>query len=151
MNLEIVQYPNDVLRQQCEKIEKNDKEVRKILGQMKKYVKNPLNGALGIALPQVGITKQGFIFRKGRNVEIVINPKILKASEDCIAIEEGCLSIEGASGRVNRRREIIVSYRDFDWKLQEFTLKDLDSIVFQHEYDHLKGKLFIDYLKDEEK
>lgn len=148
MELKIIKYPNDILRVKCKKIEKRDSNARITLNMMSKYIKNPKNNAIGLALPQVGIDKRGFVFQKGKSVEVVINPKILNISEDYVSTVEGCLSIDGKEGRVNRWREIIVSYRDATWKRKIVTLKDLESIIFQHEFDHLRGVLFIDYLKE---
>lgn len=150
MSLQIIKYPNEILRKKCEKIEKKDKEVKKMLLEMYHFVSDPKNEAAGLSLPQIGINKCGFVYWRGNKVEIVINPKILRWNHDLVSVPESCLSIDGITGRVNRRSEILVTYRNLHWEKKKVTLKNLDAIVFQHEFDHLRGVLFIDYLKNEE-
>jgi peptide deformylase len=80
-----------------------------------------------------------------RGVETAyINPVILKRRRDQRS-EEGCLSIPGIFGRLNRADILDVEYFDAAMNRQRARLRGFESVVFQHEYDHLAGILFIDY------
>jgi peptide deformylase len=131
------------------------KEMKSIL-KPKNFGSENHNG-LGLALPQVGILKRGFVFRCGDHYEIAINPKILdnkKKSNKKILSSEGCLSIPDEWYLVERNIEIDVVYRDINFNLKTVHLVGITAKVFQHELDHLDGKLINDIgskiiLKDE--
>ena len=76
--LEIIKYPNEILRNQSEPVEINDKETLEILQQMRKYVMEEENNALGLSLPQVGVNKRGFVATLEGKTDIIINPKIIQ-------------------------------------------------------------------------
>lgn len=143
--INIVTHPNEILKTKCAKISKGDDAVIASLISMRKWVSENQERAIGLALPQIGIAKQGFVFY---NVltdkhEIAINP-IIKKFAKYVPSNEGCLSIPGVHGIVSRAKEIHVMY--FDTKLKP-VLKILygkTARIFQHEYDHLQGILFTD-------
>jgi peptide deformylase len=109
---------------------------------MKKILKE--NDGLGLALPQIGINKRGFIFKRGESYEIVVNPMIIKRSPKQSTKLEGCLSIPGEGFFVTRPRRIQAVYRDVNMKQKTVFLADEDARVFQHELDHLDGILISD-------
>lgn len=150
MTLEIVKYPNEILRQKAELIIKGDKEVMEQLQFARRYVSLEENHAAGLALPQLGVLKRGFVATFDGKTEIIINPKILKKSG--IKYDtEGCLSVEGEfNGMVPRPKSIIVQYINHLWKVQTKTLTGWDARVFCHELDHLNGILFFDHIKEED-
>ena len=76
---------------------------------------------------------------------VFINSKIIK-TEGSVIVEEGCLSVPEIRAEIKRPETIILRYQDFDENYQEETFTGLVSRVIQHELDHLKGKLFVDYL-----
>ena len=76
---------------------------------------------------------------------VFINSEIIK-TEGSIVIEEGCLSVPEIRAEIKRPETIILRYQSFDQTYQEETFTGLGSRVIQHELDHLKGKLFVDYL-----
>lgn len=117
------------------------KEMKSIL---KPKNQSDFHNGLGLALPQIGVNKAGFIFRKGDHYQIVINPKILNYNKGKRDYSEGCLSIPDQSWIVSRYREIKVVYRDENYNIKTEILKGLDAEVFQHEYDHLSGILISD-------
>lgn len=149
MTLEIVKYPNEILRQVAQPIQKNDKETIKVLREMLQYIQDDNNKAVGLALPQVGISKSGFVaFLKGKP-EIVINPRILNKS-GVTHDTEGCLSLDKSiEHMVPRHKEIKVMFQDGKGKQRIEVLINFSARVFQHEFDHLKGILFIDYAKED--
>ena len=76
---------------------------------------------------------------------VFINSEIIK-TEGSVIVEEGCLSVPEIRAEIKRPETIILRYQDFDENYQEETFTGLVSRVIQHELDHLKGKLFVDYL-----
>ena len=99
---------------------------------------------VGLAAPQVGINQQIFVADTGAGAIVVVNPKILK-KKGSVSQEEGCLSIPGVTVKVRRPEKIVVQYFDANNRLVEKELNELLSRVFQHETDHLNGKLITDY------
>ena len=75
-----------------------------------------------------------------------INPEIIKEHGAEWAFEEGCLSIPGIRGDVYRPEKVTIRYRDTDWNEFEEEYAGMAARIIQHEYDHLLGKLFVDYL-----
>ncbi|MNJ89961.1 Peptide deformylase 1 [compost metagenome] len=147
--MEIITYPNDILREKCQLIKQTDKDIIQQLHAIKKWAASPESGAAGLALPQIGIAKQGFVFHNlfTDTYEIVINPKILKKS-GTQASNEGCLSIPGEEAMITRFKEIEVIYQMANLKSKKVVLRNKTAAIFQHEFDHLHGKLYIDYLKE---
>lgn len=105
------------------------------------------NKGVGLAAPQVGINQQIFVADTGDGMgpQAFINPKLVKKSTITQKMEEGCLSIPGVNISVKRPAKILVKYTDEDGQLIEREMDGLLARVFQHESDHLHGKLIIDY------
>jgi peptide deformylase len=114
---------------------------------------------VGIAAPQVGLLRNVFLFvrmdKEHNPVQVAINPRIEAYSEETFCFErDGCLSIPGISGNSIRYKWIDVVYRDETGKYIRERLSgtsrqsDFTGIIFQHEFDHLQGVLFIDKLCD---
>ena len=107
-------------------------------------------GGIGLAAPQVHESIQLAIIELGdeQPLEVYINPKItvLDATEQ--AFWEGCLSIPELRGLVHRPRKIQVDYLDRKGKPKKIVAENFLATVFQHELDHLAGKLFVDRMKD---
>jgi peptide deformylase len=143
---------NTVLRTVSEKIKKSElKKYVKLWKEMLKYIKNPDNGWVGLAAPQVWYNKRLIIVSllKDREDEtyptvMMFNPKILDHSEEKQISEEGCLSLPEETGKVPRFKEVKLRY--FDEKFNEKIIKMswLSSNIVQHEIDHLDGILFTD-------
>jgi peptide deformylase len=100
---------------------------------------------IGLAAPQVGINEQIFVVDTGKETFAVVNPKILQASGSDM-MEEGCLSIPGILVNVKRPKIVLVEFTDEYNRTVSAQLSGLAAKVFQHENDHLQGKLIIDYL-----
>lgn len=75
-----------------------------------------------------------------------VNPVILEEAGDAWEFEEGCLSIPNIREKVSRKEVLRVRYYDEDWNLHEEEYDGVKARIIQHEYDHIEGKLFIDYL-----
>ncbi|MGL5205128.1 MAG: peptide deformylase, partial [Metamycoplasmataceae bacterium] len=115
--------------------------------------------AVGVAAIQYGIAKNMFfvhILDSEDNIlfsDVIINPKILAKSEGLIALRqgEGCLSVKetdpNQEGFIKRSERIVLdAYSYNEKKIKRFDCKQFVAIVFQHELDHLEGKLFIDHI-----
>ena len=107
------------------------------------------NYGIGLASPQVGDAVKFFAMRHSTKGHIgVYNPEILDVSEEQITMEEGCLSFPALFIHLTRPKIIKVKYQDSNKKEVVEELDEWDSRIFQHEYDHLDGRLFIEYASD---
>ncbi|WP_105618110.1 peptide deformylase [Vallitalea okinawensis] len=106
---------------------------------------------VGLAAPQIGILKRIIVIDIGEGPIIMINPEIASENGEQCEIE-GCLSIPGVSGTVNRPAKVTVKFTDREGNEQKMTGKGLLARAFCHEIDHLNGVLFtdkvIDYVND---
>lgn len=106
------------------------------------------SGGVGLAAPQIGVSEQVFIIKTMFAERVFINPVITKRRHEQKS-DEGCLSIPSIYGKLTRASIIDVEYYDVLMNKQKTRLRGFESIVFQHEYDHLAGILFIDYFDKE--
>ena len=145
---QIVTYGNEVLRKKAEPGNEIDQEVKDLVADMIATLKDAKG--LGLAAPQVGESKRIFILDLSpvdltEDVRVFINPEIIEASGE-VTMEEGCLSFPGIFQKLSRPEYVRVKALDLTG--DEFQL-EADGILARailHEYDHLDGKLFIDYL-----
>ena len=105
---------------------------------------------VGLAAPQVGINEQIFVVDTGKEVFAAINPKIIKSTGSEV-MEEGCLSIPRVLVDVKRAKTLWVEFVDLENRQIRAQLSGLTAKVFQHEYDHLQGKLILDYLSPKDR
>lgn len=138
--MEILIYPNPILRQKCTEVTNIDKELRKTVKEMMFLCQS--QKGLGLSAPQVGISKTFFICHLYPSV--VINPIIIKRKGRVKGIE-GCLSIPDQEFEVWRPKKITVN--GFMITGEEFTREyaGMDARLICHEMDHLLGKLILDY------
>ena len=146
----ILHYPNPSLLKTSLEIEKFDEN----LASLSRDLVDTMYDAdgVGLAAPQLGINMRIFVMDcsredEGKDCRIVINPQIEYQSEEIGSYKEGCLSIPGITEEVSRPKVIKAVYQGIDGVLQRNTYDDLWSTCFQHEFDHLNGKLFIDHLR----
>ena len=126
------------------------KEVNDLIARMRR-VMHEANG-IGLSANQIGLTFAVFVAETpdaqgGTKFYAVFNPKIEKVSKETVTFEEGCLSVPGKWGDVTRAAEIIVSGQNKMGKPVKVKAWGLLARIFQHEIDHLNGKLFIDRAK----
>jgi peptide deformylase len=101
---------------------------------------------VGLAAPQVGIAKRFMLVSptgERDDVRVVLNPEVLR-TEGEEEMEEGCLSFPGLYGTVRRATRVHVTYRDLDWAAHDLELEGFVARIFQHEFDHLNGVVFVD-------
>jgi len=140
-DLEIKIYGNPVLRKKAKPVEAVGPEELALFDDMAKAMYAA--SGVGLAAPQVGVSKQLIVIDAGRGLIKLANPKIIKA-EGKQAIEEGCLSFPEISIKVKRANNIVVEALGPDNKKIQLESKDLTSIILQHEIDHLNGILIAD-------
>lgn len=103
---------------------------------------------VGIAAPQVGRNDRIFIVHEPTGAKAYINPEITKMSTTTQVSEEGCLSVPGVWGLVDRAKKISFRALDRHGRRVSFEAKGFIATVYQHELDHLDGILFIDKAKE---
>ncbi|MDD2516087.1 MAG: peptide deformylase [Candidatus Gracilibacteria bacterium] len=149
---------NKILRTTSEEIKLTEiSKYAKIGEEMVKYIKNPKNGGAGIAGPQIGINKRIICISLMKNNDdenyktiYMINPEIVELSGNIVIGDEGCLSVPGFVGEVDRYYRAKVNYLDGKGKKIGMVLEGFPARVFQHESDHLEGILFVDKAKNTE-
>lgn len=138
-----------VLRSECDEITQFDDTLKKLIADMLETMYN-VNG-VGLAGPQVGISKQIFTYGNIDGREgYIINPRIEVGAEDQEG-GEGCLSVPGISSATPRKNWARVTGVDAENNPLVIEGEGLFARMLQHETDHLSGKLFIDRLKGEDK
>lgn len=140
--MEIQIYGKSVLREVAKPVAAVTPELCAVLDEMIPMMKNA--HGVGLAAPQVGISERFFVMNPGDRIRKVINPEIISKGNSFAEMEEGCLSVPGIHKKVKRARRISVRYMDETGLVVEEELKDFPARVFQHEYDHLDGILFVD-------
>lgn len=150
----IIPYGARVLREPADEVISVDEELKGLVVDMTETLKAA--GGIGLAAPQVGVSKRLFIvdwsiLEEGGKLEVFINPRILKASPEKEVGSEGCLSLPQLLLDIKRPKWVEVEYTRLDGEQVKMVLTDFPARVFQHEYDHLEGKLIIDYVDDKER
>ncbi len=135
-------FPDPVLRKKAKPVKCVSAEHREILSLMSKLMYE--GSGIGLAAPQVGISAQLIVVDIGEGLYKLINPKIIKR-QGSQAINEGCLSLPGACVKVKRAKQVWLEALDENGFPIKLTAKDLFACVLQHEIDHLKGKMIMDY------
>jgi peptide deformylase len=146
--MEIITNPNDALRQKAKKIKNDELETKQFTKLLDDMAKTMLEkDGIGLAAPQVGISKRIIIINTKDGPMAMINPRISKKSWRKDTEEEGCLSVPGIYGNVKRHSTIKLKLTTPKGKDLEIEAKGLFARVIQHEIDHLDGILFIDKAK----
>ena len=145
----ILILPDERLRAIAEPIGKIDDEVRQLAKDMLDTMYDA--PGIGLAAPQIGELRRIVVMDLAKEGEqpdpiVMVNPEILKYSDETVVTEEGCLSIPELYYDVERPAEITVRYTDLDGEVVERDAGDRLAICIQHEIDHLDGVLYIDYL-----
>lgn len=153
--LPIVTYNDPILKKKTEPLSKNSEELQTLIDDMFETMYQA--SGVGLAAPQIGKSIQVFVMDADAITEemddeqdagpiTLINPEIIKEDEETVKLEEGCLSIPDVRDEVARPKSITVKYKDRDFNEQILDASGWVARVIQHEYDHLQGVLFLDYL-----
>ena len=149
----IIMYGDPVLRKRAKEIKLCSDEVKQLAEDM--FETMHAASGIGLAAPQIGKDIRMFIvdasaledepdladFKK-----VFINAEIIEEDEDHEDMEEGCLSIPNIREKVGRPSSIRIKYFDENWKAHDEEYEGMKARIIQHEYDHIEGVLFIDYL-----
>ena len=159
MILPIVAYGDPVLTKVAEEIDQDYPGLKPLISNMYETMYNAQG--VGLAAPQIARSIRLFIVDASpfadedeEDFELLkgfkktfINPIIIEESGDEWEMEEGCLSIPDVREMVYRPEQVVIEYYTEDWKLVEETYTGLAARVIQHEYDHIEGVLFTEYVK----
>ena len=139
---QIVKEGDPVLREKAKPINKVNDAAKRLLDNLRDTLFETDTG-VGIAAPQIGVSKQAVVIATEDDYLEMINPQIIdqEGSEEGW---EGCLSVPGVEGLVPRATRITARYYDREGRLCEVKAQDFLARVIQHEVDHLSGVLFID-------
>src|SRR5688572_10437527 len=148
----IVMYGDPVLRQKAKDIEVGS-DILTLVEDMFETM-HAANG-VGLAAPQIGKSIRLFVV-DGRVIEdepgmedfrkVFVNPVMIEELGTPWEYEEGCLSIPNIREKVSRKERLKIKYMDENWNAYEETFDGLKARIIQHEYDHIEGKMFVDYL-----
>lgn len=138
---EILTVPEPILRQQAKTVSKIGPDTKRLVDDMVATMRG-VNG-LGLAANQVGVLLKVFVYDDGTGLGVMINPKIIRTSGEQTGVE-GCLSVPGLQGEVTRANEVVIKGADLSGKSVRIKAEGMKARIFQHEFDHLNGTLFID-------
>src|ERR671935_190690 len=133
---------NPVLRQKAKKVSKIDKPLQKLIDDMIETMK--VAPGVGLAAPQIGVPLRLAVIDVDDKITVIVNPEVIKRTGE-VELDEGCLSVPGFWGRLNRAERVSVKALDRSGK--ELRIRDAEGLfaqALQHEIDHLDGYLYID-------
>lgn len=159
----IVTVPDPILRKKSTNIVLGEnkslsKKTKQLISDLKGTLRTQVNPrGVGLSAPQISTSKRIFVLEIERKITTIINPEILSASKELLStilpkekqFLEGCLSVPGYWGFVNRPYQIKVCFTDQLGEKIEKTFAGKESAYFLHEYDHLDGILFIDRILEQ--
>lgn len=138
----IVKIPDPVLRKKASPILEITPKTAEVIRDMKRMM-DEAHG-IGLAAPQIGLSQRIIVIApQGEKPLAIINPEIVERSGAFVG-QEGCLSIPGLYGDVERSKSVLVEGYDVKGKAIAYEMEDLAARIVQHEVDHLDGILFID-------
>ena len=141
---------DDILTKKARVIENVDEKIKMLAQDMLDTMY--ANDGIGLAACQVGMLKSMITYdimyvdekHPKKQPVVMINPKIIDKSKTMVVVEEGCLSFPNVFENVKRHEKITVEYTDLDGKRKVKHVKGMESVVIQHETDHLEGIVFLD-------
>ncbi len=147
-SLSIRVFGDPVLKRVSEDVQDIDGALASLCGRMLEAMYQA--PGIGLAAPQVGVSQRFFVYDYGDGPKVLINPEIVESDGEW-EYDEGCLSVPGLSWNIVRPKEIHIVGYGLDGEEISIEADELESRLYQHEIDHLDGKLLLDYLDDDEK
>ncbi|WP_297096905.1 peptide deformylase [uncultured Draconibacterium sp.] len=154
MKYPVTVYGDPLLRKKAKTIEKDHPKLDEIIENM--WETMYYSDGVGLAAPQVGLSIRMFVIDASSGADeepelegfkkVFINPEIIETKGDEWTMNEGCLSLPEIREDVDRPDEVTIKYLDENFEEHTETYKGFAGRVIQHEYDHLEGILFVDYL-----
>lgn len=145
---EIRLFGDPILKTPCSEV-LNPQDVKQLVQDLLDTCDQP--GRAGVAANQIGVDKKVFSYKVDGQLGYLINPEIVQFSETIESMEEGCLSVPGLWKTVHRSTSVTISGTQLDGEIVEIEAEGLLAQVFQHECDHLQGKLYLDRLEQPSK
>ena len=145
--LNILRYPDPRLHKVAKPVAVFDERLKKLAADMAETMYDA--PGVGLAATQVDVHEQLIVIDVSEThdqLQVFINPEIVWASEERQVYDEGCLSVPGIYDGVERPARVKVRAYDLDGKQFEIDADGLLAVCIQHEMDHLKGKVFVEYL-----
>lgn len=142
-NKKILTWPHEILTRELEPVGVPDDVTKRVAQEITKAL--VVSGGLGLTACQIGYDMAMFSMWNGDKLLVVIDPKVTATRGPVTYKGEGCLSLPNVSVRVARSSDIDVVFIDLEGVIQTLTLTGLPARIFQHEYDHVKGKMILDY------
>ncbi len=138
-------FPDPVLKQKAKRVRNIDGSIKKLISNMIETL-HSVPGRVGLAAPQVGFPLRVIVIGLPEAEDIVlINPEIVRRKGERL-IDEGCLSVPGYFGQVNRAESVTVKGRDQNGKAIRIKADGFLAQVLEHEIDHINGVLYINHL-----
>ena len=145
--LKILVFPDKRLRKIANEIVDINSKIKSLASSMLETMYE--NNGIGLAATQVNVHKRLIVVdvseEKNKPI-ILINPHVNILSKEMVAYEEGCLSVPGFFEEVKRNATVEILYKDLSGEAKVMYPSGVESVVIQHEIDHLDGKVFVDYL-----
>ena len=145
--LTILRYPDPRLKTVAKPVTHVDERIAMLVSDMIETMYAA--DGIGLAATQVDVHEQVIVMDTSdtrTEPRVLINPELLSMSDEQVVGEEGCLSVPAIFDKVTRAARIRVRTLDREGRLVEFDADELLSKCIQHEMDHLRGKVFVDYL-----
>ena len=147
--LPIKTLPEPVLRQKAKRVGTIDASIKKLVADMQETLHDD-PGRVGLAAPQIGVSLRVVVIGMPDEEDmILINPEIIKKKGER-TVSEGCLSIPGYMGKLNRAETVTAKWHNLNGKEERVKAEGLLAQALEHEIDHLNGWLYIDHMEDTE-
>lgn len=141
--MEVLRHPSPILKGQAEPVDfATDTSLRDLVRSMAQTMYN--EDGVGLAAPQVGVSKRVIVFDVNDRLSALCNPVITEFSEETAVANEGCLSLPGINVPVERSVRIVCSGQTVDGDEITIEARDFLARVLQHETDHLDGVIILD-------
>lgn len=139
--------PDEILTKKCRKVTEFDQRLWTLLDDMYDTMKQ--GNGVGLAGPQVGVLRRVVVIDIGEGKIELVNPKIIARSKETETTEEGCLSLPGAAGLVQRPKSVTVCAQDRHGNPIQLAGQGLLARAFCHELDHLDGIMYTSLVQGE--
>jgi len=147
--LKVLTVPEPILRQKSKRVRNIDGSIRKLAADMIETM-HAASG-VGLAAPQVGVPWRVIVIgMPGEEDFVLINPEVVRRSGERL-VTEGCLSVPGYFGEIQRAQRVTVKGKDLSGKETRIKAEELLAQALEHEIDHLNGVLYIDHLESSDK
>lgn len=142
-------FGDPVLKRRAEEVSEIDGRVAQLADQM--LVTMHEAHGLGLAAPQVGVGRRLFVYEIGDSgPRVLINPTIVESDGEW-EYEEGCLSVPGLYFPITRAKRVHVKGWDIEGREVSIEAEDMEAKLYQHELDHLDGRLLLELLDDDQR